>query len=257
MAKFSPPHQIRLLIDEGVAFPVDRSIGNALTRHFHRLITARSPEANDEFVRVFHGIADSSTARIPRAQDLDCRKGCSLCCRSRVTLLAPEAFALARTIRSKVRHADLHARLRGLAQVHTETDVTERRRRGIACSFLIADACSSYAMRPITCRVFASFDVRACQVTAAGGEDTVPQPAESAMIRSLLTLSAFAAIKAAGLPLITYELNQVLVDLVDEPGLEPRWYAGDDALGSATVSRDVLAPAFVAAVDRAILDAKL
>lgn len=254
MAKLAPPHQVRQLVDGGMALPERREMTAALARYFHRLLVQRTPEANDEFVRVFHAIADRSMVRNRPAQPLMCGKGCSLCCRSQVAVLAPEAFALARAIRSKARHAELHERIRERAALYTRTTLTERRRAGSQCSFLVADICSAYAERPLTCRMLASFDLRACEISAAGGEDRIPQPNDYHLVRSLLAMAAYAAIGAAGLPVAAYELNASLATLLDAPDGEARWYAGDEPF-ARDASSSQLSADFLAAVDRVAKDA--
>lgn len=253
MGKLSPPHTVRALIDGGLPLPAMLEATTALTRYLHRCVMARSSEGNDEFVRTLHAIATSSMVRARPAAKIMCGKGCSLCCRSHVSIMAPEAFALARTIRGR-RHAALHGRLRGMAALVAVTTVTERRRAAVYCSFLVDDACSVYAARPLTCRMLVSLDFRACEVSAAGGEDRIPQPNDYAQLRSLLGMCAFAALRAAGLPLVAYELNQLMTRLVDDPGAEARWYAGEAVLEGG---QDALAPEFLVSVERAVREAGL
>lgn len=253
MAKFAPPHAVRALLDRGMPLPEDQAATVALTRWLHRLLQQRSPEANDEYARTLHDIADRSMARARLDRPIMCGKGCSFCCRSHVSILAPEAFALARSIRGQ-RHAALHGRIAGMAALVPTTTITERRRAGVDCSFLVDNACSVYAARPLTCRMLASFDLTACQRSAAGAEDRIPQPGSYAEMRSLLGMCAFAALRAAGLPLTAYELNQIIHQLVEAPELEARWYAGAPVL---TTGLDPLAPAFLASVDVAVRAAGL
>lgn len=249
----NPPAAVRKLVDIGLVFPIDKAALNSLVHYLHLLLTLRTPAANDAFVRTVHAIAQASARRIPRARELACAGGCALCCRAHVSVLAPEAFALARAARLV---AAGEARVRALAAIIPETNVAARRRNGIGCSLLEDNLCSVYAARPLTCRMMASFSLRACEVAAMGGPDLVPQPGEFPNIRGFLALAAYAALAGAGLPLTAYELNQTLVQLFDDPGAEARYYAGGADFGVA-MQADTLPPAFVAQIRKTAAEAGL
>jgi len=253
----NPPSMVRKLTDTGIVFPLDRGVLQALVQHLHRLLLLKTPAANDAFAGLLHAIADASARRTTRARELACRGGCALCCRAHVSLLAPEAFALARAARAVADPAALAGRIDALAAIIPTTDVATRRRTGIGCSFLVDDLCSAYAARPLTCRMMGSFSLRACEVTAMGGPDLVPQPGEYPNVRIMLALAAYAALHGAGLPLRAYELNQTLAQLLAEPDLEARYYAGEAGFGVSMPSHDVLAPAFIAQITALAAEAKL
>ncbi len=258
MAKIPPPpHAVRLILDTGLALPEERAQTVALARYGHRLLAARDAEGNDAFVALLHAVAERSTARHRPPQPLACGKGCSFCCRAHVSLLAPEAFALARVLRGKARFAAVPARLAASAEASRTLDLAARRAAGLACALLVDDLCSVYAARPLTCRMFASFSLTACETAAAGGADAVPQPGEFHTVRSLVAMAGYAAMHAAGMPLVAYELSQTLERLLAEPDLERRYHAGEDALAAADGTCDALDAGFVRAVERLAADAGL
>ncbi len=247
-----PPHGVRTILDTGLTLPAISEETVALTRWFHRLLVLRTPEANDELVRTLHAITDKSAVRTGQGPRLACAKGCAYCCSTHVTVLAPEVFALARAVRGAAKHGALHDRLRGHVATQATMDLAARRLAGVGCAFLVDSACSAYARRPMTCRMFASFDVRACVAAAAGGPDAISQPQDYVTLRSLLAVITYAAMQAAGLPVAGYELNRTVSALVDAPGHEADWYGGSDPFGGGThdaLSTDVRRSidAFVAA----------
>lgn len=240
MGKLQPPPQIvRELIARGLPPAPLLEQTTALTRYFHRLLVLRTAAANDELVRVLHAIADLSLARARPDRAFACRKGCASCCSNHVSILAPEAFALARRLRG-VRHAATHDRLRAHVAIQGSMALRERRIAGVFCGVLTEGACAAYAARPLVCRMFNSFDLAACLTSAAGGPSAIPQWTDHATLRSTLGVILFAAMAAAGLTPGGHELNRTVAALVDDPGLEARWYAGEDPF--ETHANDMLSP---------------
>ena len=239
MAVPAPPVVVRELLARGLPVTPSHEQTTALTRYFHRLLLARTPEANDQLVRVLHGVADASLARARPPQPFACAPGCTTCCSNHVTILAPEAFALARLHRG-TRHASVRERLRAHSAVQARLALPERRAAGIYCGFLDGGLCSTYAARPLVCRMFGSFDVAACLRSAAGEGSSIPQSSDHHVLRSTIGIMLFAAMAAAGLKPRGYELAGAVTALADDPGLEARWYRGDDGLRSHP--NDALSP---------------
>ena len=224
-----PPVIVRDLLTRGLpAAPVSEQTV-ALTRYFYRLLCLRTPAANDAVVGVLHGIAEASLKRSAPPRGFACARGCSTCCSNHVTILAPEAFALARAVR---RDVAVRARLGGHVDAQARMDLPERRAAGVSCGLLVDRACSAYRLRPLVCRMFGSFDLAACLTSAATGVSAIPQWYDHATLRSLLGIMLFAGMEAAGVPARGYELNGMLSILIDTPSLEARWYAGDDPFDS-------------------------
>ena len=231
MAVPAPPAAVRDLLARGLPVAPSHEQTTALTRYFHRLLTLRTPEANDQLVGVLHGVADASRARARPPRAFACAPGCSTCCSNHVTVLAPEAFALARRHRAS-RHAPVQQRLRAHRDLQDRTSLLERRAAGQYCGFLDGGLCSTYPARPLVCRMFGSFDFAACLQSAAGEGASIPQSIDHHTLRSTIGIMLFAAMAAAGLRPRGYELAGAVTALFDDPGLEGRWYRGDDGLVS-------------------------
>lgn len=232
MALPPPPHAVRALMERGFDASPTREQTTALTRWFHRLLLPRSAEANDALVAALHAIVDRSAARLPEVRSLACAKGCSACCHAHVSLFAPEAFALARQIRGKARFAGQRQSLtaRVARQALRTPDKQEAARE--RCAMLVDGMCSTYLVRPLTCRMNASLDRRACEIAMWERPVPIPEPQSHGPLRALLGSVLCAAMQAAGLPVRAYEMTATLERLMREPQLEDRWYAGDDPFAS-------------------------
>lgn len=171
---------------------------------------------------------------------LDCHKGCATCCTLRVTATAPEVFMLARFIRAVApglaRHGislrDQVARANGVTCGCGEDDRIALRER---CPFIAQGACVIYQVRPLACRGLASHDRKACAQAAAGRVDAIPYSEPHMRVRSLVQNAMQSALRDAGLPWASYELNHALLMALDDEDLEARWLQGEDVLCAAQV----------------------
>lgn len=78
-----------------------------------------------------------------------CEKGCSACCRMNVTISSMEAERLAQFSKKRLNRVHRHIK-------HDPTHFA-----GVACPFLVENACSVYEIRPYACRAHVSFDTTA------------------------------------------------------------------------------------------------
>lgn len=202
----------------------------ALARRCHALLTG--PGAGDALVVLLRELATAVMREQPAARGLACRRGCSACCNQHVTAHAVELFAIAR-------------RLRGQRQVAPGP--------GRACALLGAEGeCTIHADRPFACRMYVSTDALACArafaPAAAPGAapGTWPRPIMDTMAWALMAV--WAAQQARGLPVRAYAFVPALAAVLADPGLERRWYAGDDGLLDFAGAEDLPHPAMLAAV---------
>lgn len=215
-----PPAAVRAIAARGF----DDAGAAALARHGWRLLQLRDAVAGDALVALLHDLAARTTARTAVA----CRRGCAFCCHQHVSAHAIEVFALAR-------------RWRGAVPVAS----------GSACALLAADrACSVHPARPLACRMVVSTDARACEAAFGGVAVEVPWPRHFIETAAWAVMALWAGQRALGLPARGYALLPALAAVVADPGLEARWYAGDDGLAAFTTAADAPQPAMLAAADR-------
>ncbi len=246
MAKVVPSHAVRSLIDKGCqgnfagpepVFNEEESI--ALLRFAQRSLAAREAAAGDALVEAVGAIIASSAARHRPPQPVHCARGCGHCCHQRVTISAIEAFYIARRLRRQ--RAELAPKLAAVLarpEAAAERDFDPER----PCAFLLDNACSIHAVRPSACRIMVSLDVGACMRRLAAGRGDIPWPRASEAVRDWLAVALATALRATGLPTRSYELTAAVAALLADPGIEARWYAGDDALAQVSPGDDSVHP---------------
>ena len=200
-----------------------------MTRHFTALLGERSPEAGDALSLLIVAIGEASLERYKLAQPLACKKGCSHCCFQHVSVFPPEVFRIARLVRAAPDGAQVAARL-GVRLAGRTPDTAGTGRMSNPCGFLVKGACSIHVGRPLICRVYGSFDAHACLVQLAQGVSAIPHPAFHGLFRNWIGLAVKTACAANGLPAHDYELTSAVAAALNDPGIEARWYAGDDGL---------------------------
>jgi cytochrome c551/c552 len=210
----------------------------ALCRHYVALLARADPVANDELVATFRAIGDASLERHKIAAPLACKKGCAWCCFQHVSVTGPEVFQIARALAAGPGAAAILAQL-DAKLANTDWDPARDFDMRNPCAFLVKGACSIHADRPMICRIFVSLDVKACLRQLAQGSGTIPFPASHKAIRGWLMPGLWAALDAAHLPVRDYELTAAVLAVLRDPGVEARWYRGDDGLVHASGPHDV------------------
>ncbi len=250
-----PPPLVARLVAQGCTgdpespldgFRVDESV--ALARHFAALAAERRPAANDALVETMLAVATASLARYAHPTPLACKKGCSHCCFQHVSVHAPEVFRIARLLRASGEGAAAAPRLTARLAAR-QPDPGGTGRMSNPCGFLLKGACGIHEIRPLICRVYVSFDAHACLVQLAQGVSEIPHPAFNVLFRNWMAMALKAACAAAGLPVRDYELTSALSGVLADPGLEARWYAGDDGLAALSGPLDRVGEAVHAGID--------
>ena len=154
----------------------------------------------------------------------DCRPGCSYCCRARVEVTEPEVFLMVRWVRRQpVGDATaLRDRLRCKVAADRAGEAIPR----AACAFLVDDRCSAYEVRPAACRKAHSLSVRHC----ASFSPEIPQSLKLVADAEALMLGTAGAYRDVRLSASPMELNAAVLDALDDPAAEQRWYAGRVAI---------------------------
>lgn len=169
---------------------------------------------------------------------LECKRGCDYCCRGYVSATAPQVFAAARAIRAQtLTYEAAAARVAAAADKVRSVDWQTRCRMHEPCPMLVESACSIYASRPLACRGFVSFSVAACRQAFESGADAVPVPVPYASVRSALESAMRAALKRLSYAYHSYEFDTALERVLDRPGSEEAWLAGEDVFAGVDVDR--------------------
>ena len=178
-----------------------------------------------------------------------CRKGCSFCCSQLVTLTAPETFFVTSALRKR---PDLAAKIVASDQTTRGMSLEARLATHIICPLLEADACATYAARPLGCHAFVSVNLDACIATFRhNAPPQIPQPVEHSAVLYACRLALMAAIRLADLPAKSYEMNGAVTLALNDPESEQRWLAGEDVLGGTEAGGDT-PPDAAATMDRIV-----
>ncbi|ABB32828.1 protein of unknown function UPF0153 [Geobacter metallireducens RCH3] len=163
-----------------------------------------------------------------------CGPGCADCCRVNVTVLLPEAIAIAAYLEEigkgdetnaiTMRVADTAARVRWM-----EDD--ERIRAGVACPFLDGRGwCAIYPVRPLTCRALSSTDPEQCRRALAAHcsdeEETIVVNIFQKFLMEGTFQSLARAMERAGLDTTGRELCRSVTRCLLDPRLADDFLAG-------------------------------
>ena len=202
----------------------DPRVLGAYARQVVRLM--RDPGSVSPSLDVASFMADVFERSVPAltpasAQAVACRSGCAYCCAQPVVATAVEIFALAGAARPRA------ARIAAAAQ-----EVRGRGVQGpwIPCPLLGDDtSCSAYALRPQSCRGYASIDVQDCIKTFVMREtpSTLCPKSYNEVLTACRTVLV-AALKICGRPSLLYELNAALSVALADDAAETRWRKGED-----------------------------
>jgi hypothetical protein len=105
------------------------------------------------------------------------------------------------------------------------------------CPLLADDACSVYAGRPLGCRGYASTSVEVCRQALTDDSVTIPTPTAFIFFRTRTTTALWAALKAAGRPYASYDLNAALTIAMANRDAESKWLAGSDQFADVRTDR--------------------
>jgi Fe-S-cluster containining protein len=149
----------------------------------------------------------------------DCKKGCAWCCHFAVDAFPQESFRIARELKAR---GDTAAIVAALESYVVATKDAKTFRRGTPCVFLVDDACSIYAVRPLMCRKCNSLDVAKCKDPQA----TVPENPELAHKTGAIMHGTISAYGRNKLPAQAHDLARSVLRALTDSTAETRWYAG-------------------------------
>lgn len=175
-------------------------------------------------------------ARQSLGAPIACRAGCSYCCHVRVDVLAHEAIALVRYLKSQIPEEQAQAiAARVVASADRLATMTPEQHDAarVQCAFLVDGRCSAYPVRPLACAGFHSLDVGKCERAyndPAGRTDPIPQVGEVKEIEQVTAAGVRQALRGLKLDDQPMELHTAVAALLREPGLIGRWRGGRSLL---------------------------
>lgn len=150
---------------------------------------------------------------------MDCKAGCSVCCRVNVPVLLPEAVAIKNFLVKTKAEPDLDEQIIRMKKLAMEIKHLEEEERILAhkpCAFLNhKGACSIYPVRPIICRSVTSADASACKaaltMVALGEVITVPMNINQKSIMDTTFMALASALKKYKMDDKSYELTSAVL----------------------------------------------
>jgi Fe-S-cluster containining protein len=156
-----------------------------------------------------------------------CASGCAFCCFLNVEVTIFGAVAIAAFVKNS--RPDLASALRDTAPKVAGLSAAQRAASQVACAFLQNDnTCGVYAVRPLSCGSYFSFDAGACEQDRKSGDASVSIPVYGlpGVLNSVITDGLWAACEDHGLQSCTVELTAAVTQILDDPTAVSRWLAG-------------------------------
>ncbi len=182
-----------------------------------------------EAAALAHDLAERSLRKAPGELAISCTKGCNYCCHGFVGALPPEAFRLARVLRGASASATNEAAIRARARPLIGISPSDRFGRKLPCPLLVDGLCSVYTARPLVCRQATSLSLAGCleEFEGVGGDARIEISSVHLAHASNAHVALLGAMKAVGLPIVAYELAELLDMVLADPASEVRWLAGE------------------------------
>ncbi len=178
---------------------------------------------------------------VPTPQKIACHAGCHWCCHMKVSLTAPEIFAVVEYLESGVSERtreQIKARTAELSQDPRIFSPDAKVEARIPCAMLSEQgACLVYPARPLACRGYNSLDAESCRRSLDDDLEIVEWNEPLVRDSAAVALGLLAGIEDAGLPAELLELTSGLHIALSEPNALQRWLAGDAVFAAALAER--------------------
>jgi uncharacterized protein len=197
-----------------------------------------------QVIEVAAGAAGAAEEAVRQARERErprrpsaCREGCAWCCYQVVGTAAPEVFRILSHLRATLSPEDLQSlreRVTRLAGQRRALAPSARERAVLPCALLVADRCSAYPVRPLTCRGYNSSDASACErALRPGGRTAVPVYLPQQRLTTFVLDGLRAGLQEARLDGELLELTAALHVALEVPDAEARWLAGEAVFAPA------------------------
>ncbi len=172
----------------------------------------------------------AQTKELPRAP-LACQEGCAWCCHQTVGTAAPEVLRIADHLRQTLSAEEMRltqARIHERAEQRRTLRPDRRSRARLPCALLVENRCTAYAVRPLTCRGFNSYDARPCEHSLeTGSAAAVPSYAPQRRLCTFVLDGMRAGLDESRLDGGLLELTAALDIALTTPDAAERWLAGE------------------------------
>lgn len=149
---------------------------------------------------MMHGVWDAVDAALHETDlpAVACGPGCRHCCRVNVSVLAPEAIAIAAYLAETPEELPVvAAALTYFAERVRWLDHQERLRKELYCPFLdAAGSCTVHPVRPLMCRSVTSTDPEACMRSLDAAAWDEEEPVQMDLYRKFAAEEAYRALAA-------------------------------------------------------------
>ena len=168
---------------------------------------------------------------------IDCRQGCSFCCRAWVDASPPEVLFAVKCMPAEQRDRARQS-VEEACGITSGIDFADRGRKvNPPCPLLENNLCSVYGARPVNCRTTVSTNVELCKATFVDGRpEGFPGLRVWMTLRDSYSSALEGALIHSGLAYRAREWNESLRIALNTPGAEERWLHGQDDFASAQSS---------------------
>jgi Fe-S-cluster containining protein len=205
---------------KGLIDMTERTVAQTLG---HERSRAAAIELSARVLKIAESTLPLIEAMHPPAKPIACKTGCTFCCRLPIVMTdVPTVFRLGFQVASGLPHETM-------VTVATSMNNADR-----PCIFLVDDACSVYADRPIVCRSYNAFDAGACaegrflsageELTGIGLGDPWPYGVGAAIQDGMASGLASLGIDARQVPMVP-----ALRMLASDIDAAERWLRGEPA----------------------------
>lgn len=171
----------------------------------------------------------------PEASHVACGPGCGACCVVNVSVLFPEAVAIARFLQRRFSAEEMGALRDRLQELQRKTcwlDDEERLFLHEPCAFLDSlGCCKIHAVRPLLCRAITSTDSQACQEAIAMVALQGAPSVEMDLFHKTLFDTVYSefgwALECLGFDHRPMRLTAAVLALLDEPELVALFVSGE------------------------------
>ena len=192
-------------------------------------------------IQFYQAMQESLIEAQPPAETLACAAGCDACCHRKVACTIPEAIGIAAWLSEKPEAEQQRVRTarRALHDATAGLHDVARIRSGQPCPLLVEGNCSTYEIRPLSCRAHYSYSRPACEAVYREHRFEAPIPHYDLMIEAhgQMLLGYGRALEKLGLDGGLVELASALSLILEDPAIVTRYLAGERVFETAKLGR--------------------